>query len=377
MFKNRPTTMLSQRVRAILHALFVIYLFLYFYYLQYPLLELGQLGLSEGQTTYHRLVSAGVLTLLLSFLQRMVDKWVRFPDMLYAFSYLPSVLLAVLATAFVPEQSKAVLLFVAVGCIGFAWALYYRWRDGDREERVAQSFPRLLSTHAVGMMAVFLSLGLFSHSDDIVSYEVRTGHLLQEGKYEEALQVGQRSLAVSPRLVALRAYAMAHTEEGMGERLFAFPLAQVGAEQLLFSPGDSLAQLLSPDSLYVQLEAWKSPRESAVRFFRRASAHNRMAAEYYLSALLLEKDLEQFAQALPRYYELADTVCLPRYYREALTVCAAEQGWQLPFSGDSLLQQSYADFETAGASFDHPAVRSNEMRRKYGDTYWWYYHYQH
>ena len=99
------------------------------------------------------------------------------------------------------------------------------------------------------------------------------------------------------------------------------------------------------------------------------------ALDYYLSALLLEKDVNEFAATLKDLYEPADT--LPRYYKEALAIYADRyQTDDLAGKVDSLLITRYQDYKKE-KQFTSPTEERNRMRREYGDTYWWYFDYQH
>ena len=94
------------------------------------------------------------------------------------------------------------------------------------------------------------------------------------------------------------------------------------------------------------------------------------------TSLLLEKDVNEFAATLKDLYEPADT--LPRYYKEALAIYADRyQTDDLAGKVDSLLITRYQDYKEKKKQFTSPTEERNRMRREYGDTYWWYFDYQH
>ena len=374
MFRNNQKSIATLRVRAFMRVLFGLFLFVYFYFLQSPLLSLVQLHLSEGKTVYYPLVSAVVLSGLLLLVQKLVAKWIDFTETLYFFSYVPSVILAVVTTAFTPTMNVPVLVFCAVALVGFVLAAVICVKLSPHEER-DNSYARLLTTHALGMVFVMSSLGLFSNSNDVTTYEIQTAHLIQNLEYEEALHIGQRSAATSSRLTALRAYALSHTPQGMGERLFTYPLTTAGAEQLLFAQEDTLAQLLPPDSLYAELGVWRSEKETAIQFLQRALQRNekQIVKDYWLTGLLLERNLEKFVSDFSAC--CPDSVALPRHYQEALVLYRALYHRPVPQNVDSAVTKSYEDYRQLGEQYEDALVRRNQLYRAYSNTYWWYFDY--
>ena len=378
MIRNIQKSIASLRVRAFMRVLFGVFLFLYFYFLQSPLLSLAQLQLSEGKTTYYPLVSSIVLSLVLLMVQKLVAKWIPFRESLYCFSYVPSVILAVLTTAFTPAMNVSVLIFCAVAFVGFLLAAYISFSLSSYDEH-GESYVRLLAVHSLGMVMVLFSLGAFSNSTDITTYEIKAAQYIQKMDYKKALKIGQESWASSPRLAALRAYALSHTDKGLGECFFTYPLSVSGAEQLLFSAEDTLAQLLPPDSLYAKLGVWRSSKETALQFLERAldRNNNTFAKDYWLTGLLLEKDLKQFSQDLPRLYALKDTVGLPKHYAEAMVLVGNEIDQRFLRDIDSTMIRAYQDYVAYGNQYSDSIQRCNQLHREYGKTYWWYYQYQH
>ena len=65
--------------------------------------------------------------------------------------------------------------------------------------------------------------------------------------------------------------------------------------------------------------------ETAIKYLSRALTVDTAAVavkDYFLSALLLDKRLEEFADSLPRFYNVSDTANLPLHYREAMLLCS-------------------------------------------------------
>ena len=96
--------------------------------------------------------------------------------------------------------------------------------------------------------------------------------------------------------------------------------------------------------------------------------------DYYLSALLLEKKLDQFATSFEELYIVKDSI--PRYYRQALFLHQKMN----PVMGneivDEIMQSQWEAYEKMKKELSGTVGEGNLMRRKYGDTYWWYYQYR-
>lgn len=370
--------MISQRVRTLMCALFALFLFVYLYVFQSPLLALVQHQLAEGQTVYMPLISALVLTVLLMLLQRLLVKWVYFSDVTYSFSFIPSALLAILLTAFTPEPSVPILVACTVFLLWFVGVVGYTLCHRDQSGFAQRTFAHTVCLHLLAFLPTGILMGAASHSQDVLTYELQVGRLSTRQQYEEALEVGRRSLATSSRLTALRAYALAHTPEGLGERFFTYPLSGTGSGQLMFSPADTLKQLLCPDSLYADFLVWPSTVESPLAFWKRVKTKSSSVhvKDYWLTALLLEKELDTFVKELPMYYPLSDSISLPRHYGEALTLYAVSHHKNLAFPSDSAYIVSYNRFVREKEMGGDYRETQNLLRRQYGDTYWWYYYFQ-
>ena len=96
--------------------------------------------------------------------------------------------------------------------------------------------------------------------------------------------------------------------------------------------------------------------------------------DYYLSALLLEKQLDRFMETLPDFYLPEDT--LPRYYREAAVLYHAQRNDTIFPVTDSLMMGRFKAYRELQQKDGSPLEKQNRMRREFGDTYWWYYDYQ-
>ena len=78
--------------------LFALFTFCYLYFLEGEVLAEAQYVFSKGVTTYSILIGAGIITLVLALLQKLVAFVSRLPEKLHALSYIPSALALAILT---------------------------------------------------------------------------------------------------------------------------------------------------------------------------------------------------------------------------------------------------------------------------------------
>lgn len=361
--------------------LFILFSFLYLYLFQADLLAWTQHVLARGQTTYSSFWGALLITLVLTLVQTVISRFVVWPSRFYALSFFPSCLLLALCTVYAPAALGA----QTTGWSGYAYlavTLLYLlaarvvllFPDVNREKTstFTSLWPNLL------LLSVQLCFtGAAGNAHDAFHYELRTARLLEQGERRQALEVGWRSDATNPSLTALRAYAL--SEGGLlGDKLFEFP-QRYGSQGLLPPPSDTLLMGDWPDWLYRHLGGRPSPSLSnrALRFLELLSEREGAcpaAGDYLLCAYLLDKQLDKFAQTLPRHYAVNDS--LPRYYKEALVLYAHVRTQPVVVFREGAIAANYEGFQDYRAKYACPAERDNRCRDMYGNTYWYYYYFQ-
>ena len=111
----------------------------------------------------------------------------------------------------------------------------------------------------------------------------------------------------------------------IGNKLFEYPVLH-GSYSLMLYPADSARTLYTPDSLYRYFRCY--PRNATpTRYYHyiathpHTTAHSDIEREFYLCALLLDKQIDRFALEISDFYNLSDsTLQLPKYYAQALTL---------------------------------------------------------
>ena len=117
--------------------------------------------------------------------------------------------------------------------------------------------------------------------------------------------------------------------------------------------------------------------EPALDFFRRIcheESGNYTTLDYYLSALLLEKKLDEFVKEFDALYSVRDSI--PIYYNQALYLHAKMYGTSTGETTNEALEALWEKYRAKQEELSGQRGEGNYMRREFGDTYWWYYQYK-
>ncbi len=367
-----------KKVRVILRVLFIIFTFCYLYFLQGDLLSLTQKQLSQGQTTYNPLAGAIVLTSLLTLLQYFIEQHITVINRLHACTYaLPTIILGLITSlsTCIPTIWIICSITMLILCIVIVW-MSKQIEFNETPSNLL--FFKLLLPNIWIFIALFTFAIFSGNTDECLHYELKAGRLLKENKPEHALKVGEKSLTTSRRLSALRTFAM---KKDIGNKLFEFPMPY-GSKGLLLYPADSTHSLFSPDSIYKFYRCYPKT-SSATNYYKYIADHpqttinNDIAKDYYLCALLLDKQIDRFAKDLPQYYNLSDSTSqLPKYYVQALILYKHLRTHPLITYEDAVTTENFKDFLETVKKATIPNTKSSIARNNYGNTYWWYYFFQ-
>lgn len=197
----------------------------------------------------------------------------------------------------------------------------------------------------------------FSNTNELAHYKYKIKHLIENKQYDEALNVGKKSLSINEEIFQLRAEAMAKTNS-LGDQIFRYPIPYT----------KKLAIKLK------NCEAIKNNRETIddIHEQNNFDSTQNNNKDVLLCNLLLEKKLPEFARLLQKFYNIDDS-SLPQYYKEALTVLLSRSlNTEIKFS-DSTTLANYQDFLAEMKKHTDTIVSNNQCRNLYGDTYFWYY----
>ena len=361
--------------------LFSVFSVVYLSVFQKEVMEALHYSLAQGKTVYAPWMSAIIGTIVLLVLRWGINVLVGLKGPLKALSYFPPCLLLGVLTdvghgVYHGEGISAQwawllpLLLVLHVVIGKLLARVCKlWVNPDLEEGI------MVNSNLFILFFLCLMTACIGNSNIHFHHELKVEEALRKQDYEMAREVGVKSMDPSRNLTALRAYAMSR-EGTMGEYLFQYPQLY-GAAGLLMGISDDKALRLNADSLYVYLGARPALGEPAMNFFSRIceeESGNYTTMDYYLSALLLERKLEKFVQSFDELYTVRDSV--PRYYQQALFLYDKMYPSNKPKVADEAMEEQWKTYEEEKNSLAGTIGEGNRMRRKFGDTYWWYYQYR-
>lgn len=268
-------------------------------------------------------LSVTLLLFLLGVLLRRYMKG-RSIDM----AYLPSYVILGLITFNTQGWHPTMLLIASVYLV---LSLFLLWGRGSLNATLLRVIAFCFFTVSIG------------NTNDILHYEKAMEMAVRKGNYEKVLSIAGKALPSSRQMTVMRMQALLRIDK-IGEQLFEYPLYYEPELLLNAVETDSVA---GKDTLDIRL-----------------------------TSLLLKKDLDTFYKELTE----ADSLhrALPKHYAEAFTLYKSLYP-ELSRTSDSIdkeLNAKFEDFMKIKKLEISPIAAENQARRKYGDTYWWYYFYQ-
>ncbi len=389
----------SLTLRLVCGVFFAAFSFVYLYCIQGDLLAHAQYVYSVGVTRYSLLVGALVITFVLLVVQWLMARLLHFGRNYYALSYLvPALLLSVLVSvndeALKDFSFGAWLWIFPLALVCYVVLVKFLSKfDAGTHVQVGETVATPLWINAAVLLALFLMVGSIGTSNDVLHYELKVERLISEKRYGEALEVGKKSLASSSRLTQLRMYALALCGE-LCERMFDYP--QYNGTVGLLDVADTSAVYYRIDAddvcTYLGVRCGKGVCSTRC-YLKHADRHLVQCADtlhkmyphaarlddYILAYHLLDKNLSDFQMRLKGRTENA----LPRACMEAMLTCrefaAVDSSFvvdaELLSAVDSLTQARYVEYNGMKNELTDPVERKNRLRRKFGNTYWWYHEY--
>ena len=381
--RNSEEKRLQRVVATVSAALFVVFSFLFVAVYQAPLLEAFYNSISTGRLQYNPWMVGGIVSLSLTLLALWLNRFTGFKREWTAMAYLPSSLIL----AFITDIDRTIytgggsmkgwlLILAAVVPVYAIFSFMLRRMLFESIKSAAMSQNRMLWRNFMLLILQFCLVGTLSNSEENFKRETRVASFYNAGMVDKALEVGYKSLNASRELTAMRAYLLAN-ERLLGERVFEYP-QYYGVEGLFF-PSEQTSPFV-PDSVYSLIGATPAEGESAVEFLERttyADSANVVARDYYLTSLLLDRRLVKFKDEVLAIYGAKGLDALPKHYREALLLYAdidttAAGDYAI---NDATMLKRLQRMRAEEALHPDLYVRSNYVRRYYGNTYWWYFIY--
>ena len=379
--RNKEERRLQKIVAYICATLFALFAFFFVAVYQSPLLEAFYDHVATGRLEYNGYVVGAILSTTLTLLALWFNRYAHFRREWTAMAYLPSALLL----AFITDVDRTIYtggrLYVAwivifvVGIIVYVALSFVLQRVlFEKIKNITMSANRIVWRNLILFVLLFCLTGALSNSEENFKRESLLMSCYKKGDVEGALAVGYKSLDASQELTTMRAYVMARNNM-LGERLFEYP--QLYASDGLL-PHSRQTSALLPDSVFSLLGTEPAKGEDVMHYLKRAAHSGKAtseAKEYYLNALLLEKQLPGFKEELSALYGDYKSDSLPKHYREALLLVSKfDEEFRLELSSDTLFTQDNK-LKNIERKYDNALVRNNYVRKEFGRTYWWYYLY--
>ena len=114
-----------------------------------------------------------------------------------------------------------------------------------------------------------------------------------------------------------------------------------------------------------------------MEFLKRAVMNDSVSdavKDYYLSGLLLDRQIVEFIDAVKEFYPDTELNKLPKHYQEALMLYESIDENATSVNNQAM-QEQFDAFVALEKEHDDAFVRANYVRRRFGRTYWWYYLY--
>lgn len=361
--------------------LFLTFTFCYLYFYQADFLAATQHLLSGGKTTYNAAIGATLITIVLLLIQIGVHAVSQLERKSFALTYFPSLLLLTVLTgghirtdgsytfgAWVWLAPLLLIIYIGVvyACRQYQTLEYHAGKPGF--------LARMLWINLATMAAMFLFVGSFGNSDDVLHYRMKAEKCFLRHDYKGAAAVGKRSLVADSSLTMLRAYALGKQGE-IGERLFEYPLSG-GSRSLLPDSNTVRLVMLQDNRIYRDLGICLKQKLSPIAYLQFIDRHHvatKLGGDYLLTAYLLDKDLNKFAYTIGKYYKLDDD--LPKHYREALTLYTHQHSSPYVEYHNTVMDADFHDYQQLYHSESNTAIRKTKLRDTYGNTYWYYYQY--
>lgn len=374
MTKKRPY---NTSLRIICASLFAIFSFLYIYMLQGELLALVQDHLSQGKTTNNALATASIITLLLMIIQYLLAKVSKLHSRYEAFSYLPSCIILALI---VKVDSTLSYSWVQWGVAMLVVAAVYMlvvWIDRNTTPQKRETkFLELLTPNLGVMVTLFMFTGWYGNSNPAQMMELAAWKYTHDGDYNKVLSVGQKSEDCNAGLTALRNLALAKTGQ-LGDKLFSYP-QPYGSDGLMMKKTNMQTPKYGTDEFYKILGIQPNADENAATFYKRMLQETDSTYYYdlYVAALLLDKDIDTIvALTTENGHPIESLSPVPVHIQEAWMMYNEQQpSAPIAFVPDNAVAQRYQEYlALRKANANNPTVMKNLCRRKFGNTYWYYY----
>ncbi len=344
---------------------FLVFTFCYLWNYQADLLAMAQHVLSGEKTVYNRDLGAFLITTVLFLISIGVFAITGIERRNHTLIYFPSLLLLTVLTDVSERLDEDFsfgwwLFFFPLMLAVFAGVVWMtiQLKPYEMEINDKGMFSHLMWENLLVLIVMFLLVIQFSNHNNVFHYRMKMETLMVQGKYNEAIQVGQKSLDTDSSLTYLRIKALDQTGE-LGDKLFRYPI--VGRGKSTVADGHNVKAML-----------WQDPKFHYHRIYYKKGRPD--SRQLILTRYLLNKDLDNFVDKIEKFYKI-DSINVPRHFREALTLYTHLRSNPKFVYHNNVMDADFQDFQDLEKKFKNPVERQSAIRDMYGNTYWYYYQY--
>lgn len=335
----------DKSVRWVCGVLFAAFAFCWLYFFQRELLQAenrvlfsADNGLRIWMFNHHFLVSVALtaISMLLAIPGRIV---LRFKKGLYGCNYLFSAAFLGVITGYDGDSlfGQSYTEWIVTGIFMLVLFLICKIVASVPKSEYNDR-PRTLAGNLLLMSLLFCLAGYLGNTDENLHRRLRMEQFYNDGRYEDLLEVGRYEEESDPGIDLLRAKAMLNIEanpagSGIGDMLFKYSIS--------------------------------NPKKLA------NSLVNEKKTQAYLSACLLNRDIESFRDSI----HLEDYKELPVYYMQALVIAndsLAAVRFPQQFKDEKNLYDSFCD-AVESVEQESRQFQANSTFITYHQTYYWFY----
>lgn len=364
MNKTKNSTVIMKIVCAII---FIVFTYFYLHNYQADVLAMAQHVLSDGQTVYNRDVGAVLITLVLYLLQLAVFAITKMNRRCHALTYFPSLLVLTVLTDISPKIDEGfsfgnwtwVFFLILAFYVGVVWVVKQVQPYEPEIQNFNRFFSRMMWINMMEMIVMFLFVGLVSNHNDVFHYRMEMESLMNDGKYNKALKIGEKASDTDSSLTCLRVICLTKTKK-LGERLFEYPL--VGR-----------AEAMNPNGTSVKVMMWKE--RHVTLYFKGKKRFYPVNRDVVLTSYLMDKKLDAFVAAFSKYYNIKSKR-IPKHFKEALILYTHHRANPSLVYYNNVMDADFQDYQALERKFSNPQERQNALHDTYGNTYWYYWQYE-
>lgn len=368
----------AMTIEVVCAVVLVCFSFIWLYCFQGDVLYLAQHVLSGGQTRYHELWGAVILTALLWLLQIGTYKIVKLRKRSHALTWFPSMLMLAILSSVNADFDRHVtigvwmwlapLLLVVWGLLVWGAKVIQPYETDKR----GFSTLRRMWINLMTVVLLMMGVAVCSNTNAVFHYRIHAEVAILRGDYDEALRVGNHSLETDSSLVMVRMYALSRQGQ-LADRLFEYPVL-FSSDAMLPTMRNVRLAVYPTDSLFRHLGAIPRHPMHPMDYLHtiiRSGQAKPAAVDYLLCGYLIDCDLDGFVRELPCCYTVNDS--LPRYYREALVLYNHLRSHPSIVYHDPVLDVDYTDMRKMMAACSQDNERRGILLENYSGSYWYYY----